>query len=787
MRDLLFPAAILSCVVATPSFARSPATQADQSAPTAAAESQASPGDGEVVVTARRREESIRDIPGTINALSNEQLQAKGPVQGVGDLLRSVPGVRFNGVGAENLSEVSIRGSGTQRATGADSGIGLFVNGAYVGSQTLGGRNFKTLDYFDIDRVEVLEGPQGALYGRNSEFGTINLVLAKPRFESSGYARGTYTFGLRQGRLAAVVNEALRENDAIRIGGEVYGQSKGFYYDPNNNRYYDNTSGWLGRIQGRHRAGDLDVTLLLDAQDLRLPSFVNSIEVQPGTNPQIPLGLVQDRFIVPHDGRDGLQQNVVRAMLLATYDLGWASLESTSMATRWRSQQQFAATNDFATLVALRQAGQIGAYPFNQTTTDVTDRTLYQDLHLTGKTGAFTWTVGGEALRQRDFYIRTVATSPCAFTLNAAVCAGTPTQPVCLKPLPTSTDCPTPFPSAFGVESQTRQRINSLAGYASLQLDLGNFAFTGEGRITRDRKSATETAYRLYTTTLSRPVTMNRFKASQPAWTLTAAWKSPDASGTLLYAKVGTGYRAGGVNLGTFNAAAPNPFAPVYGIEDTIGYELGVKSNITSNIFVRMSAYKSRTDNAITSISDGCAVTNACGTAAQAFNVNGGTIHAKGLEAAADGRFRIGEGTLSLNLNAATQKAIFAKVPAGVGGLPVPRSDVAQIPDWTMSATVDFRQPITVRVTGFANLNYSGQRGGAQDTTTLATPRIDLEDFDLLGARAGVEFGGVQLAGFVKNLTNQGIRVLQFQQSGFPLSARWNAPRTYGITASYRW
>ena len=209
MRDLLFPAAILSCVVATPSFARSPATQADQSAPTAAAESQASPGDGEVVVTARRREESIRDIPGTINALSNEQLQAKGPVQGVGDLLKSVPGVRFNGVGAENLSEVSIRGSGTQRATGADSGIGLFVNGAYVGSQTLGGRNFKTLDYFDIDRVEVLEGPQGALYGRNSEFGTINLVLAKPRFESSGYARGTYTFGLRQGRLAAVVNEAL--------------------------------------------------------------------------------------------------------------------------------------------------------------------------------------------------------------------------------------------------------------------------------------------------------------------------------------------------------------------------------------------------------------------------------------------------------------------------------------------------------------------------------------------------------------------------------------------------
>jgi len=789
MRDLLVTTAMLSFAAASPAQAQSATSQADPSAPTVTTDAQMPLGDGEVVVTARRREESIRDIPGTINALSNDQLQAKGPVQGVGDLLKSVPGVRFNGVGAENLSEVSIRGSGTQRATGADSGIGLFVNGAYVGSQTLGGRNFKTLDYFDIDRVEVLEGPQGALYGRNSEFGTVNLVLARPKFESSGYARGTYTFGLRQGRLAAVVNQALGDSDAIRVGGEVYGQSKGFYYDPNNNRYYDTTSGWLGRVQWRHRAGDLDATLLLDAQDLHLPSFVNSVEVQPGTNPQIPLGFVQDRFIVPHDGRDGLQQNVVRAMLLATYDFGWATLESTSMATRWRSQQQFAATNDYATLVAWRQTGQVGAYPFNQTTTDVRDRTLYQDLHLSGKSanGLLTWTVGAEALQQRDFYVRTVASSPCPFTLNAAVCGGTPAQPVCLKPLPTSADCPTPFPSAFGVESRTRQRIGSLAAYASLQVNLGNFAFTGEGRITRDRKSATETAYRLYTTTLSRPVTTNRFRASQPAWTVTAAWKSPDPSGTLLYAKVGTGYRAGGVNLGTYNAAAPNPFLSIYGIEDTIGYEIGAKSNVTRTIFVRISAYKSRTNNAITSISDGCAVTNACGTAAQAFNVNGGTIHAKGLEAAADGRFAIGRGSLSVNVNAATQKAVFAKVPAGVAGLPVPGSDVAQIPDWTMSATVDLRQPVTDHVTAFVNLNYSGQRGGAQDTTTLATPRIDLEDFDLLGLRAGVEFGNVQLAGFVKNLTDQGIRVLQFQQSGFPLSARWNAPRTYGITASYHW
>src|SRR5207342_1401635 len=110
-----------------------------------------------------RREESLRDVPMSISAVTSEQLDAIGPTTSTGDLLRTMPGVRFNDLQSNNLSEVSIRGSGTQRATGADSGVGLFVNGAYVGSSTLGGRNFRRVDFFDQQRVEVLEGPQGGL------------------------------------------------------------------------------------------------------------------------------------------------------------------------------------------------------------------------------------------------------------------------------------------------------------------------------------------------------------------------------------------------------------------------------------------------------------------------------------------------------------------------------------------------------------------------------------------------------------------------------------------------
>ena len=164
MRKFLGTTTFLALVAATPALAQT----ANSDSQSVEAQARASGANLEVleaiVVTARRREESIRDVPGTISAVTADQLESKGPVAGSGDLLNTVPGVRFNDVASENLAEVSIRGSGTQRATGADSGVGLFVNGAYAGSSTLGGRNFKAIDYFDLERVEVLEGPQGALY-----------------------------------------------------------------------------------------------------------------------------------------------------------------------------------------------------------------------------------------------------------------------------------------------------------------------------------------------------------------------------------------------------------------------------------------------------------------------------------------------------------------------------------------------------------------------------------------------------------------------------------------------
>jgi iron complex outermembrane receptor protein len=794
MLNLTATTAILALVIATPTVADTPSNNspaASDARVTPQSNDTSTEGLEAVIVTARKREESIRDVPGTISAVTAEQLQSKGPIAGSGDLLNTVPGVRFNDVASENLAEVSIRGSGTQRATGADSGVGLFVNGAYVGSSTLGGRNFKTLDYFDLERVEVLQGPQGALYGRNSEFGVVNIILAKPKFENSGYVRDMFTFDLNQNRLAGVANHVLNDQVAVRVGAETYGQTKGFYYDPNHDKYYDSTNGWNARGQIRYRSGPLDVTLLFDAQDLQLPTFVNSLRVPGGgVNPQIPLGYRQSRFILPHTGKDSLQQKVQRLMLMTSYDLGnEMTLEATTMATDWTSSQRFAELIDVATAVSMRQQGEIGIWPYGQTETDVRDRTLYQDLHLTGQAagGSVSWIVGGEALYQRDDYQRVLVSSPCPFTLTASFCNGTPSQPVCLRPLPTSVNCPTPFPLIYGTDSLTDQRIESFAAYASLEYSIGDFTLVGEGRFTHDSKKATQGIAALYTTTYTKIPTTYKFTANQPAYTFTVSYDIPNLTSTLLYAKVGTGYRAGGVNNGTFNAAAPNPFVFTYDNENTIGYEAGVKTNLTRDIFLRLSGYLSRTTDAITSLNDGCTATNVCGTVQQFFNVNGGTIHARGVEASLDSRFRMDEGVLSIGLNVTTQRAHFAEVPSDVAGLPIEGSNVAQIPDLTMSAVVDYRQPITASINGFINLSYAGQRGGGQDAVTLATPFIPLSDFDTFGARTGLDINNVQVALFVRNFTDQEVQVLKFLQAGNPLSVRWNKPRTVGLSVSYNW
>jgi len=787
MRDILASTAVLALVIATPAVAQSSNSDAQPAAAPAEQQEATAPSAGDIVVTARKREESIRNVPTTITAQTSDQLEAKGPITGVGDLLQMVPGVRFNGLQSENLAEVAVRGSGTERATSADSGVGLFVNGAYVGSSTLGGRNFKRIDYFDLARVEVLEGPQGALYGRNSEFGTVNIVLAQPQFKDSGRMLATYNVDLKQMQLEGIVNQALSDTVAVRIGAQVTGQTGGLYYNPNQNKYYDHTGGYIVRGQIRYSHGPVDVKLLVDAMDMDLPTFVNQWVLPAGRLATIPLGYTGPRYDVPSDVKNGVHQSVTRAMLIADVDLGWGKLTSTTMALRSVSEQNFAAAIDLATQANFQKQGQIGLYPLGQTSTHAEDKTLYQDVHISGG-DKLSWMAGVEGLLQDDYYTRESVTSPCAMlTANAGICGGTPTTPICYKLTPTSNNCPAVFPLAFGSRQVTPSNYRSAAVYGSLKYDIGRLSLSGELRYSHDYKKASQSNYLLYTTILAATPTSFSFSQGSVSYSATASYRLGDTLPILLYAKTGSGYRAGGVNNGIYNAAAPNPLRTNYDNETTTSYEIGVKASLLRDLFLRLSAYTSNTDDAITSILDGCTVANACGQAGTYFNVNGGTVRVRGIEGALDAKVTVGTGALTLALNGARQSAKFVEVAQGVSGLPVVGSPVAQTPDWTWSVNANFRQPLTQDLTGFLNVAYNGQRGGGQDTVTLATPFIPLEDLDNVDLRVGMDFWRMQFALFIKNLTDQVVPVLKLQSGTIPLTNRYTNPRTFGFSASYRW
>ncbi len=134
----------------------------------------------EIVVTAQRREQSIQDIPMSVTAFTGDQLEVR-QIADILDLQFSVPNLLVDGL------RTSIRGVGNNAISStSEDGLGYHVNDVYVNAPL-----FSTSEYFDLDRVEVLRGPQGTLYGRNTTAGVINVHTRKPHDEMGGFVAAT--------------------------------------------------------------------------------------------------------------------------------------------------------------------------------------------------------------------------------------------------------------------------------------------------------------------------------------------------------------------------------------------------------------------------------------------------------------------------------------------------------------------------------------------------------------------------------------------------------------------
>ena len=169
----------------------------------------------EVIVTAQKRKEKLQEVPISISAISGAQLEVRG-IDGAKDLNALAPNVTVVTVGSTSLiAATSIRGMNSgQPGIWADPSVGIYVDGVFVGKNQ--GALF---DVLDMERIEVLRGPQGTLFGRNTEGGAINMISRKPSGEFSGnvgFELGNYSRQVVKAAMDLPRMGMLRASFAVR-------------------------------------------------------------------------------------------------------------------------------------------------------------------------------------------------------------------------------------------------------------------------------------------------------------------------------------------------------------------------------------------------------------------------------------------------------------------------------------------------------------------------------------------------------------------------------------------
>ncbi|MCP3733862.1 TonB-dependent receptor [Sphingomonas sp. RP10(2022)] len=235
MRLTAYLLSAATIAIATPAMAQnnspepsSPVTQTTSTA-TAGSVTQDDAQNTDIVVTAQGRAQALADVPVAISAVSAESLQNSG-ANDIRQLNQLAPSLLVSSTGSEANGSARIRGIGTVGDNpGLESSVAVFIDGVYRSRSGIG-----LTELGEIDRVEVLRGPQGTLGGRNSSAGLISIISKAPSFQGfSGGAEATYG-NYDFYRVAGNLNLPLSETIAARVDG-VYVKRDGFYRDYTNN------------------------------------------------------------------------------------------------------------------------------------------------------------------------------------------------------------------------------------------------------------------------------------------------------------------------------------------------------------------------------------------------------------------------------------------------------------------------------------------------------------------------------------------------------------------------
>ena len=786
----------------------------------------------EMVVTARHRVEVLQDVPESVQAISGKTLELKNTIS-LSDIVAQTPGL-FDQIGNPRNTSLAIRGVGVTSSAGdgLDNMVGVYFDGVYQGRPGMA-----LQDLIDIDSFEVLRGPQGTLFGRNSEVGALNITTQKPSFAPSesfeasfgndGFAQGkaiisgplndkvafrTVLFGTRQdGWLAnetaakfaaAAAQEGIyapTAADQDRLNSTArYGVRQKVLIDASDKLSILISGDWE-RESDSALATSTEITQLFgpgswgpnttSAQQAKvtdalsamanLRNFGGVLNWTPTVNPTTDIGNSLEHLHTTNAG----------ASVTADYNLGWANLTSI---TAWR-YWYFNPPQD-------SDQSPLDIY-YNAAISH--DQQWSEELRLTSnKGGPLEWQAGVYLFYQdlKDHYIVHQFGADVIPLYNALVNYGA------VKGTPFSTSLIPQLTGSQIVENTHVQDENEAVYGQGTWHITDQLSLTGGARFTHDRKwgsspvdlSNLPAAVQAAAVTAGATSTLANYgvNGSTSGYPLNAAVSNNNVSGstslsykitpdTLLYASFSNGYQAAALNL---NAVIKTGIPVVVNPSTTDSYEVGIKSSLFNHRLVfSLDAFWETLYGYQTTYTQ----IESNGTTLR-YVANAGDVRSRGIEW--DVTAALGQG-VRLSFDGAWNDAIFEWAPSVA---PPPEVTTASFdatghaapdaPKLTLSLTPSYNRQIGAHEDFYAYAQYS-YSSSFYSATNLSAYSVVPGQFTL-NLRAGVRLddGRYDISLYANNATNQR-NILSRGLLGVPTTSIYYGvyqslapPAMYGVT-----
>lgn len=734
---------------------------------------------GIIVVTAQKREQVLIDVPQSVTVVGGETLQRQQATN-FQDYLSLVPGFSLEG-DTPGETRITLRGANTG---GVASTVAVFMDEVPFGSST-GLANGAILsgdfDPFDLNRIEVLRGPQGTLYGASSFGGVLKYVTNAPKLNSLE-ARGQVGVESTKGgglgyNSAAVINAPLGSEMALRVSA-FWRKDPGYIDSIGNNLLLSLDERELGTtlvdddLNNRKTYGGRasllfrpieEVTVRLTAFAQNLNSDASSLfEVDPETLDPLYGGLVQSLY-----QREPTKVKYRVYSGTVDWDLGFANLLSSTAFSKFTEKFETDFTFAFAPLVNLLAADPATSEALVgiAITDEPVTRPLGVQLFQTTATDKFT-----QELRLSSPDNDTLEWLVGAFYTHEK--SGIDPQNILATEFGTNDPAPDVIPLA---EIFLRSKYEEYAAFANATWHImPRFDLTVGGRLAHNKQKADL----LISGPLAGSSEIPDLKSDETVFTYSVAPRFEIDDRTSVYARLATGYRPGGPNV-----VPPDSDVPLtYDADRLTSWEVGLKTEAPGRLWsLEVAAYHIKWKDIQL-----FALVNDIG-----INANGGKARVNGIEVSAALRPIRG---LTIAANGAYTSAKLLddapnpEITGGFAGDPLP-----YVPKWSGAVHADYEFPIA-SATGFlgGSISRVGRRGVNLDQFDKNGELVRIPGYTEVDVRAGVNFERFTLQAFARNLFDKrGITsATGFDGATFPNEAAGGAvvrPRTIGLVATVKY